>query len=744
MPVVSRYCSICNKLITAREIESGEAVVYQTYYYCSKCKKEAMPIIEAIRTQSEKEEEQAAKQEKAKSDTARLRIKHRPSTKSPHKQRKSRTGMFRVPRSSPGVRKRERPEHRARPGAAHARPTAKPARPSKEPAEPKPPTHQPPPEEAAPFEMEAVGIESAPAPEPQEPARQAAQPQPVEAQAGERAAELEVPELEPPEVQPAGVEPAQMTAGPAEVEPAEVELAKVEVTAAEPVEMEAVEIEAIEIEVVEHAPAAPAAVGEEAPPRPRPPGAPPGKAPVKARLSRPKVRKHPHLERRRSALHPPTRKKKSWLLVVVFLLVALGVGAIVVYKQFFMPPQEELTPHAKKDDKPRYVDAEKKIGELVALAGKIADRPQDYEDFLRRAAELSQSVLPEELRKKLDDAKKEARQKFDSAAKKASQETRGQYESAVRAGDLKEALKVLESFPAVFKDTQFAKKEIPNLISPVKKTLEVLEGFHDRKAQALMLEQEGNFEQAAELIEKITCNPEEVLPEFLKQIAPEAARLRRLADQKKERLAQAERKRRAAFGEARRAAVELAENGLFTEAIAQLNSFHTQYPDSEYESEIMALIEGFVEKKQRAALMNFFNRKDLHDWMVQGGWKVTDNMIVGSSGDEKTWLLKGDTSWTDYKFEFDFSRKKGSLVLCLRAGPGEPESGFTTRFPQRPFRENTWYHVTCVVTGDKVYITTSFNNQTMVFTLAQASGILGFLLPPGSEVQIKNVSLDMP
>ncbi len=54
--VVSRYCNICNRLITPREIERDEAIVYGTHAYCSKCKQEVMPIIEALRKRMGKEE----------------------------------------------------------------------------------------------------------------------------------------------------------------------------------------------------------------------------------------------------------------------------------------------------------------------------------------------------------------------------------------------------------------------------------------------------------------------------------------------------------------------------------------------------------------------------------------------------------------------------------------------------------------------------------------------------------------
>lgn len=60
--VVSRYCNICNRMITPREIETGQAIVYGTYYYCSKCKKEVMPIVEAIKRRLEEAEKKEEKE----------------------------------------------------------------------------------------------------------------------------------------------------------------------------------------------------------------------------------------------------------------------------------------------------------------------------------------------------------------------------------------------------------------------------------------------------------------------------------------------------------------------------------------------------------------------------------------------------------------------------------------------------------------------------------------------------------
>jgi hypothetical protein len=123
---------------------------------------------------------------------------------------------------------------------------------------------------------------------------------------------------------------------------------------------------------------------------------------------------------------------------------------------------------------------------------------------------------------------------------------------------------------------------------------------------------------------------------------------------------------------------------------------------------------------------------------------VSDSTITAESAGEKIWLLKGDPSWTDYAFEFDFKRSSGTLVICLRAAPDEPESGVTVPLSERPFVSGKWYHVKCRVGADKAVVTTSFNDQEMSFAAKRASGIVGFLLLPDSGVQVRNVTMELP
>ncbi len=63
--VMPRYCNVCGRLVTPREIERGDAIVYGMHCYCSKCKQEVMPIIEALKKRSQKEDTQT-KQKKQK------------------------------------------------------------------------------------------------------------------------------------------------------------------------------------------------------------------------------------------------------------------------------------------------------------------------------------------------------------------------------------------------------------------------------------------------------------------------------------------------------------------------------------------------------------------------------------------------------------------------------------------------------------------------------------------------------
>jgi hypothetical protein len=165
---------------------------------------------------------------------------------------------------------------------------------------------------------------------------------------------------------------------------------------------------------------------------------------------------------------------------------------------------------------------------------------------------------------------------------------------------------------------------------------------------------------------------------------------------------------------------------------------------SKFGSETATLIEEIMKERSRAKLRRFFNGTDLSDWTTSGQWTVENSEILGVSAGEKAWLLKGDPSWTDYTFEFDFNLQKGSVLLCARAAEGQPESGFTVRFAEKPFLLDKWYRVKCQLSGTRVLVTTSLNNQTMEFRASRPSGIVGFLLAPDTRIRVKNVSMQVP
>jgi DNA-directed RNA polymerase subunit M/transcription elongation factor TFIIS len=402
LPVVSRYCNICNRLITVREIETGEAIVYQTYYYCPKCKKEAMPIIEAIRRRQEREQEKEAQEAREKKSSTRhgTAARHKPSS-SAHKLRKTRSGIFQS--RKPGPSGPRRPHAARRPhgdtGRAHPPPVHEPTAPAQEPAGD---TYKPAAEfnevkakasgSHAPAEPAAPVQEDAPA-APQQPAArepvsapdserieviselQAPEAQDVEGMSpGEVAAAAEpressssgeeqlaasgitfedvVPAVEPPPVEPEGQ--------PASLQPVE------EATAGEAAEPEAREV-IVEPEAVQV---------EEDTPEQKPAAEP---APVRIPSAVGKFPKHLHPGKRRIA-HVPPQKKKPWLFIVVILLMALGGGGLIAYKQFFMPEKKEesIEERQEREEKEQYAQLEKEIDSLAADARKIVTDPGSF------------------------------------------------------------------------------------------------------------------------------------------------------------------------------------------------------------------------------------------------------------------------------------------------------------------------------------------------------------------------------
>ncbi len=782
MPVVSRYCNICNRLITAREIESGEAIVYQTYYYCPKCKKEAMPIIDAIRRRREREQEKEAPKAEHKKSSTRLGLspKHKP-TPSSIRSRKTKSGLYHSHKPTPAKPHRPPAERRPRPGpdrphrtpkppahdAVKQRPSHKPAAEFKEVVErssrPRPPAAPAPPERQA-TAMPEPETELVPGSEGIEIVEElvadaadvegmaleeivaASEPQPVDSGTEKRLADSGITFESMSPVAAGGVDEGPVaevveevpTQPPHDEEraPGSDEEPAMQVELTQPMVVQ-VEGETGEGQPVEEGPPV------QKPPGSRPAALPSKHAPGKGRTTIARFQRHVHPGKRHTALRPP-EKKKPWLLIVIIVLMALGGGGLIAYKQFFMPPAESDTEQDAQDDKKRYALLEKDIDALVDKARGVADNPGDYADFAKKAGELSSVALPKRLREKLTKAQETAKERFAAAAKMAFTKARDACAKALLEKDLKAAMKALQEFPEVFKDTDYATVEISKLRGPVEKTLAVLDEFNEKKLDTALLEQERKFDEAIALLEGISYNLEEILQEYLADMTSELARLRALAREEKERVAAQEKKVRKAFEQAKVRAHEMAVRGKYKEAIDLLRGFRTQYPDSIHDREVLGLLEELVDEKRRAEIRNFFNGKDLKGWNTLGDWKVSGSEIVGVSAGEKIWLLKGDPAWTNYCMEFDFNRKKGTLVICLRAASGEPESGFTIPLSERPFQENTWYHVKCEVTGEKVYVTTSFNNQRMLYTTKRPSGVVGFLLAPNSEVRIKKVTMDLP
>lgn len=779
MPVVSRYCNICNRLITAREIESGEAIVYQTYYYCPKCKQEAMPIIEAIRRRQErekgKEEEEQAAQKKSSTrfGSSPVGKKHRASPTA-HKLRKPR---------GPAAQSH-------RPGARHRPPTETvqkqqaPKAPPKEEAAPKTPSYKPasefdevikkasgshPRAAQAPSEEDAAGErESRPAGGSErieiisEPVAEeapgdrgmtydevvaAAEPRPADTGTEDKLAASgitfedvgpAVPAIIEEAAEPGGQseDSAEAASGATDATPVS-RAAEIEGPTKEPLEIILGEPETEEVTMPAPIEPKTAPPGEEA-------GEPPKKKPARTRSAVTKFQKHVHPGKRHTALHPP-QKKKPWLFILIIVFMALGGGGLIVFRQFFMPPKKTPSEIQKEEEeKKRYSELQDRVNSLVERSRKIAENPADYDSFTREASDLSVTALPDELKEKVKKAKDTASQQFESSSKAAVAKANSEYEKAIADRNLQAALKALEDFPAAFGGTEYATKEIPGLRAPVEKTLSLLEKYREKKVEALELERQGRFDEAAKLIEEISYHSEGVLSGYLKEVGEEAARLRELATKEKERLEEAARKLHEAFESAQTQAEKLAADEKFKEALDGLAEFRRNYPGSKHESDVMRLMEKIVDQKRRAEIRNFFNGKDLKGWTLSGEWKVEDSQIAGVAAAQKAWLLKGDASWSDYVFEFDFKRSKGSFFVCLRAASGEPESGFTLEFGERPFQRDTWYHVKCEVAGANVFITTSFNNQRWTYPAKRDRGIVGFILSPESEIHIKNVTMELP
>jgi len=710
LPVVSRYCNICNRLITSREIESGEAIVYQTYYYCPKCKQEAMPIIDAIRRRQEKEQEEQ-EEEKSESRKSSTRFGMSPRHKAPakgHKLRKTRSGIFESHKSA-------RPLH-----AKHSH--RKPA-----------------------IDQEARADKSSQRP----PAADSDKIEVVDDPFDQGEAALEGMSFE--DVVSSAERPGAGTGAEEQLAASGITFEDVgpePLIATGDAPMPAVEAEgnAVEPQMLEIVPSS----GDEVQAVVFDDGDAKEPAPKAQRKSASKIRKAPskitrniHPGKRHTHLQLP-KKKTPWLAIVVIILAALFGTGLIVYKQLYMKTEKKPSVVKKEEDEKKKLEKqEQDIAGLAEEARQIAENPGNFKSLMKKARDLRMISMSKELRDKLTAVEKSAQEKYSSAARMAYTDVSSSYDKAISDGDLESAFKALESFPDYFEDTEHA-HEISKMKRPVEATIALLEQFREKKAQAAEKESLGLFDEAAKIIEEISYEPEDVLPEFLKDIGGEAGRLKELAVQAKERREAKERKIKEAFENARDLVGELIAGENFQEAIDAVKKYRSEFPRSKYDGEILQLTEKIIDLKRRAQIRNFFNGADLTGWSMEGGWEVAGSEITGIASGGRMWLLKGDPSWSDFTFEFDFKRLKGSLVLCLRANPGEPESGFTLNFKERPFQADAWYHVKCEAAGDNIFITTSFNGQKFVFNAGRGSGLVGFLLPEGSTVVIRKVTMELP
>ncbi len=697
--MIIRHCSLCDQPIPEEEIESGRALVYQNNYYCAECAEYIPPEIKAAAQQQRAKAPGRPGPRKAPGDAAGkgmamtfeeiVAAAEREGVDRSADEELAGSG-FAFDDMAPGTTEflpqQDMPEKWVRPGAE------------------------------AEFIFEPVELD------------------PSDSQAG--ALELEIVGGQPDAAEPEAVDVPPL------------------VETEEPVD--------VEIEVEEYKPAPPepqkkAAAAEVVQAEAPPAKAPSAKAPsARARPPSARTRRHVAPERRASALLLQQKRKKPVLAVVVILLIVLGAGGLILYKKYAMPPEDKQKPSSTQVEKrkPKTIEEKRRMEELAEieqgikkleeLADKILKEPGEFASFVKKLEEMRFDSLTEELTKRLDSAEKVAKDGFAQAADRAFSKVKTAYDAAITNKNLKSALAALDEFPELFAQTKDATSEIPKLREYVETIITLIEEIRASQQMIEQLIKEERFLDAVELIEKEYRKLETQPPAFLGEVRREIESLRERARALLEQRRREEAQRDLAYKQASENSTALAQEAKFLEAVDLLKSFMKQYPGSLYDGEIMSKVEDLLQKKHHWEIENFFNSKDLSGWTVQGGWSVAGSVLTGESHDSKIWLLKGDPSWSDYKFEFDFRRKKGSLILCLRAAQGEPESGFVLPFSEYPFGENAWFHVTCEVHGERVFVKTSFNEQEFVFTAGRPAGQLGFALEPNSRVEIKNVKIDMP
>jgi hypothetical protein len=194
----------------------------------------------------------------------------------------------------------------------------------------------------------------------------------------------------------------------------------------------------------------------------------------------------------------------------------------------------------------------------------------------------------------------------------------------------------------------------------------------------------------------------------------------------------------------------------FDEALRLCDAFPKEYSGTQWFAKANTELKNRVENARRenataGELRDMIDpAKGLGDWRMSqaNAFRYENGEIRGANnGEAQISVFKGEETWTDYVFEFEFKVVKDSIVFAIRIS-SEGNAGFklspTNKFNQdEDIKLGEWYKIRLEVTGEVVKVTWPGRNwsEVVMNDLAQKKalkGFVGFALEKGCEGAFRN------
>jgi|GEM_PF-3007687 len=681
--VVSRYCNICNRIITPREIETGQAIIYGTHCYCAKCKEEVMPIIEAIKRRFEeankKEEaapevkatvEQEATPEVGTAEVKRIsryktplpfRLQHRPSLHHT-KDVGAKTELF---LKRPALLKKKRE-------IQNAVPTAQPV--------------------AQPSEV--------PVAQPIVTAHTVAHPPSA------------------PTVTEDGllVEPVSFDS-PNDTEKKEPSSAV---------------LEKEDVPVVKEV---------KSPPHPKPAPHPP---PHKTELPLPRENiVVVHQEKK----PPSKAMYLILVLVILIVAGGLGFyyGYYLPEKEKEEKQKQDALARERQERARKEREIIEALNKQVLGVSSFAEYEASKKAL--DEAETGLILLESknkiaDLRNRLTEwLGNEIERVFNEIM------NRYKIRASMSEAKLSELLEVLKSYPEQFAQEPLAKNWINKLKEEKEKveaTQQILNRFEELQLKIAQLEEKKEYKEALKLLDTIQYSRDKVLERFLKPLAQEKGRIERMLAEYDKAAADYRNRAKKAYESLLTDVERGIQEHNFEKVKQMLKEFWEKYPDTGVDREARTKFDSVVQEERKWILANIFNGTSTALLRIQGKDtpKLHEKILKVEPETEDTILFFGFDDSKNIEAEIEFILIQGSFKFIFLAHDDKPETGVQQEVKYPLVELNQKMRVSVKTAGETVVVT--FLHKNMKVSLKSTSGdtgSLGIIVPVRTKLHIVRISI---